>query len=397
MQIAIITKNGTLISPELVGKTFEEIPPDVLMYGCGFNEQRIAEDSQYYIDQHKKYADTGTPEENVQQVYTRLKTFLSATAESSEQLEREILGLNHYWPEMQQILRKQAGLTEIFLDYGCESRIVYPYVARGANAMTLAIAFGKAFDIAGDFRWVSLDEKASFHIVWEAICVGVRRRGSVEVDHALAMDARLGRPWELALLGAGVMSPWHLQKGVPFEKLAKTCHIHGVDMDPRCIKDGWLQLIYDKDDVHIIDDTHVEIPRYNTSFSVENIMEFCSKEANQKRFMGVHMMGVLSYYRRKPEVALALLTGAERVTNDEGYILVDLQLKTTQSVRNSLTFWLSDTLNQDESLATAYGFMRELCDKLGLVCSIVGYDNELEEPSTIIFRLTKRVPRIFLP
>lgn len=385
-----ITKQGTLIKKELKGLTFEHVSPDALLYGCGFAQQSIVKDSKYYIDLHYQYADIGTPEEKVQRVYTELKAFLTDTAETPEQLEREIAGLDHFWPEMQVTLRKQAGLTEIFLDYGCRSRFVYPYVARGANAMTLAIAFGKAYNIAGDFCWVPVDEIVCFHIIWEAICVGVRRRGAIEVDKALAMSARLGdEMWDLALLGAGVLSPWHLQKNIPFEKLAKTCRIHAVDMDKRCI--GWLPLIYDADDVQIIDETHASIPRYNTTFSAENVMEFCRAPGNRKRFLGTHMMGVLSYYRRVPEKAQALLAAAERVTKDEGYILVDLQLRTTQSERNSVTFWLSNDLNQDENLGTAYEFMCGMCDALGMVCAIADYSNELEEPSTVTFCLTKRV------
>lgn len=384
-----ITKQGTLTKEELRGLTFEDVSPDALLYGCGFAQQSIAKDSQYYIDLHYQYVESGTPEEKVQEVYTGLKVFLTDTAETPEQLNREIAGLDHFWPEMQATLRKQAGLTEIFLDYGCRSRFIYPYVARGANAMTLAIAFGMAYDIAGDFRWVPLDEMVCFHIVWEAICVGLRRRGTVEVDRALAVNARSNKPWNLALLGAGVLSPWHLQKGVAFEELAKKCHLRAVDMDQRCIE--WLSLVFDPKDVEKIDETHVRIPKYNVSYSVESIVDFCQKPENRKQFFGTHMMGVLSYYRRAPETARALLAAAERITKDEGYILADLQLRTAQSKRNSVTFWLSDALSQDENLGTAYDFMCEMCDALGLVCSIADYSNELEEPSTVTFCLTKRV------
>lgn len=380
-----IVKNGTLTKSEFRGKTFKDISPDKVLYGFGFAQQRILEDSQKYIDLHYQYAESGTPEEKVQRVYDELKAYLTETAETPEQLKREIAGLDHYWPQMQGILRKQAGLTEIFLDYGCRSRIMYPYIARGANAMTLAIAYGMAFNIAGDFVWVSLDEVACFHIVWEAICVGVRRRGTVEVDKALAMSARLGEEWDLALLGAGVLAPWRLQKNVPYDALK--CRIRAVDMDQRCI--DWLPLVFG-DDAQKVDATHVSIPKYSIEYSVENIIEFCQKPENQKKFKGAHMMGVLSYYRQAPEKALGLLASAERIIMDDGYILVDLQLRTTQSHRNSVTFWLSDSLSQDKDFSTAYAFMCELCDKLGLVCTVVDYGNELEEPSTAVFCLTKR-------
>lgn len=385
-----IVKDGTLTKEELRGKTFKDIAPEKLLYGCGFKQQDIMTDVQKYIDLHFQYAESGTPEEKVQKVYNELKAFLSETAESPEQLKRELAGLDEYWLQMQKTLRKQAGLTEVFLDYGCQSRFVYPYVARGANAMTLAIAFGMAYDIAGDFRWVPLDEVACFHIVWEAICVGVRRRGAVEVDKALAMSARLGgEEWELALLGAGVLSPWHLQKGVPYKELAKTCRIRAVDLDIRCI--DWLPLVFGAEAVQKNDATHVQIPDYNINYSVENIMEFCAAEENQGRYKGTHMMGVLSYYRRAPEKALALLSGAARITAEDGYVLCDLQLQTTQSRRNSVTFWLDDSLNQDKDLSTAYQFMCEMCDQLGLVCAIADYSNELIEPSTVTFCLTKRL------
>lgn len=387
MQNAII-KQGTLTKEELKNSTFKDVSPDDLLYGCGFMQQDRLKDSQKYIDLHYEYLESGTPEDKVQRVYTELKEYLSDTAETPQQLEREIAGLDRYWPQMQETLRRQAGLTEIFLDYGCQSRFMYPYIARGANAMTLAIAFGMAYDIAGDFRWVPLTDVACFHIVWEAICVGVRRRGAVEVDKALAVSDRLGEVWDLALLGAGVLSPWHLQKGIPFEDLAKKCHIRAVDMDVRCI--DWLPLVFGTDDVQKVDETHVRIPKYNIDYSAENIMEFCQAEENQKQYLGAHMMGVLSYYRHAPEKALALLSGAVRVIKDEGYVLVDLQLQTTQSKRNSVSFWLDDSLNQDKDLGTAYRFMCELCDKLGLVCAIVDYSNELEEPSTVTFCLTKR-------
>lgn len=389
-----ITKNGTLTREELKGLTFKDVSPDEVLYGCGFMQQDRLKDSQKYIDLHYRFAESGTPEDKVQMVYDKLEAFLSETAETQEQLNRELAGLDRFWPKMQKTLRKQAGLTEIFLDYGCRSRFMYSYIAMDPNAMTLAIAFGVAFDIAGDFRWVPLDEVVCFHIVWEAICVGVRRRGAVEVDKALAVSDRLSKDWELALLGAGVLSPWHLQKGVPYEKLAEKCHIRAVDMDKRCI--DWLPLIFDAEDVQIVDETHARISKYNITYSAENIIEFCQAEENQKRYYGTHMMGVLSYYRRAPEKALALLASAERITMDEGYILVDLQLQTTQSKRNSVTFWLDDSLNQDADFGTAYAFMCEMCDKLGLICSVANYSNELEEPSTVTFCLKKRKSRFLV-
>lgn len=377
---------STLMKEELKGMTFEHVSPDALLYGCGFRQHDKLKDSRVYIDLHNRYRDCGTPMDWVLKVYAKLKDYLTRTAPSDEQLKREIAGLDYYWPYMREVLSKQAGLTQIFLDYGCESRFVYPYVARKPSAMTLAISYGMAFDIAGDFRWVPLDDVACFHIVWEAICVGVRRRGTVEVDKALAVSARLNKEWDLALLGAGVLSPWYLQKGVPHEALK--CRITAVDMDVQCI--DWLPLIFGEDEVQKINGTHARIPRYNIDYYVENILEFCQAEENQKRFYGTHMMGVLSYYRRAPEKALALLGSAERVTLDEGYILLDLQLKTTQSERNSKTFWLDESLNQDVSVATAYEFMCAMCDQLGLVCTIVDYGNELEEPSNVVFCITKR-------
>lgn len=381
-----IAKRGTLTRGELKGLTFERVSPDDLMYGCGFLQQNRLEDSQRYIDLHYQYLESGTPEEKVQKVYTKLKDYLERTAVTSQQLSRELAGLDKFWPQMQETLRRQAGLTEIFLDYGCESRFVYPYIARGANAMTLAIAYGMAYDIAGDFRWVPLTDMACFHIIWEAICVGIRRRGAVEVDKALAIDARMSEPWDLALLGGGVLAPWRLQKGVPFEKLAKQCRIHAVDMDQRCV--DWLPLVFGKEYVQKIDAKHAIIPKYNIAYSVASIAEFCMASENQQRYMAAHMMGVLSYCNKDQKQAL--LGGASRTIRDKGYILADLQLQTTQSKRNSVAFWLNDSLNQEPDFDTAYRIMCEMGDKLDLVCTVADYGNELEEPSTATFCLTKR-------
>ena len=67
-----IAKRGTL-TRELRGLTFEHVSPDDLMYGCGFLQQDRLEDSQRYIDLHYQYLESGTPEEKVQKVYTKLK------------------------------------------------------------------------------------------------------------------------------------------------------------------------------------------------------------------------------------------------------------------------------------------------------------------------------------
>ena len=68
---------------------------------------------------------------------------------------------------------------------------------------------------------------------------------------------------------------------------------------------------------------------------------------------------------------------------------MDLQLKTTQSIRNSLTFWSSPALKQDENFNEACDFARWLGDKTGTVLKVVGCDIELEEPSTAVFCYTK--------
>ena len=111
--------------------------------------------------------------------------------------------------------------------------------------------------------------------------------------------------------------------------------------------------------------------------------------------MGVHTMGVFSYYRSCPDKALGLMMQIERTVKDDGYHLMDLQLKTTQSIRNSLTFWSSPALKQDENFNEACDFARWLGDKTGTVLKVVGCDIELEEPSTAVFCYTK--PKIYVP
>ncbi len=392
-----IVKKGTLTREELRGKTFEFISPDEVMHGCGFMQQDRLKDSQYYIAIHYKYVDSGTPEYKVQAVYAKMKYFWAHDPEAGvEEWQREqiVAALDRIWPEAQKILREQPATTEIMLDYGYRSLFILPYVLRGANAMALAIAYGMAFDILGNFRWVPLEDLACFHIIWEAICVGVRRRGANEVEKAIATAYCVNGAWDLALLGAGVMAPWLLQKNVPLKKLTQNCHISAVDVDPRCANE-WLPLVAGAENVQKIDDRHTRIPRYNVDFYTRNIIEFCQAEENQGRFMGVHTMGVFSYYRRYPEKALELMTQIERTVRDDGYHLMDLQLKTTQSIRNSLTFWSSPALKQDENFDEACDFARWLGDKTGTVLKVVGCDVELEEPSTAVFCYTK--PKIYVP
>lgn len=398
MQNAIITKKeGTLTREELHGKTFESISPDEVMHGCGFMQQNRLKDSQYYIAIHYMYVDSGTPEYKVQAVYAKMRHFWLDDPEAGveeQQREQIVAALDRCWPEAQKILREQPATTEIMLDYGYRSLFILPYVLRGANAMALAIAYGKAYDILGNFRWVPLEDLACFHIIWEAICVGVRLRGAIEVEKAIATDYHLNAEWELALLGAGVMAPWLLQKNVPLEKLTQNCHISAVDMDPRCANE-WLPLVAGAKNVQKIDEKHTRIPRYNIDFYTRNIIDFCQAEENQRRFMGVHTMGVFSYYRSCPDKALGLMMQIERTVKDDGYHLMDLQLKTTQSIRNSLTFWSSPALKQDENFNEACDFARWLGDKTGTVLKVVGCDIELEEPSTAVFCYTK--PKIYVP
>ena len=101
-----IAKRGTLTRGELKGLTFERVSPDDLMYGCGFLQQDRLEDSQRYIDLHYQYLESGTPEEKVQKVYTKLKDYLERTAVTSQQLSRELAGLDKFWPQMQETLRR---------------------------------------------------------------------------------------------------------------------------------------------------------------------------------------------------------------------------------------------------------------------------------------------------
>lgn len=391
----IIQKEGILTKKELRTKTFQDISPDEVMYGCGFTQQDRLKDSLYYIALHHKYAESGTPEYIIRGVYARMKAFLlNDPGVTNWQRKRELTVLKRCWPKAKQILREQPGAAWIMYDYGYRSRFILPYILRGANAMALAIAYGMAFDLCGDFRPVPLDDLVCFHIVWEAICVGVRRRGAIEVGKAIAMDYRMDGEWELVLLGAGVGAPWLLQKGVPLERLTRKCCITAVDVDPHCANE-WLPLVAGAENVQKIDEMHTRIPRYNIDFYTRDILEFCQEEGNQKRFMGAHTMGVFSYYRKYPEKALGLMTQIERIGRDDGYRLMDLQLKTTQSERNALTFWSSPTLMQDENFDEACKFARWLADRTNTVVEVVGCDIELEEPSTAVFCYTK--PKIYVP
>lgn len=360
--------------------TAAQLSPEDAMYGHGFYPKKIWCDSLRFVFPTVGSIFVKTPRKKVDLVYQRLHEYLLEVDDDAEQLRRDVKGLDEGWPRMREMLRKNRGMTNLMLDHGCRSKIIYPYILAGSQAVSLEVFNGKAFDLAGDFVDVPYSDTAILYAVWEPIGVDIRERIKFEQEHIKMADSVFGdEPWEMLTCGAGLCS---FLRMYDFDITKLNCNITAIDMDERNLKN----MGYVFDDVEPTPNG-CRLTEHRVNYEIADLHEFCMRPENAKRFKVVDLQGVLSYYRfgGKTKDLIQLLA---RVLADDGWILCDAQVLEISLVRCALCMgWVSE-LFPDWTSKSAIRRISKICKELGLsiqprICS------RNPRPTTVLFCLKK--------
>lgn len=362
--------------------TTAQMSPESLMYGHGFRPKKVWRDSLRFLlpSLLSKVLRLKSRWRNVDRVYEQIHDYILQENNDSEQLKREVAGLEETWPRMRKMLRDNRGMTKLMLDHGARSEIIYPYILGGSRAVALEVFNGRAFDLAGDFVDIPLRDKAILYSVWEPIGVDIRERVKFEQRQMSEMGAEMGaEEWEMLTCGAGLCSFLRL---FDFEA-PKNCHIEAVDLDAHNL--DHLELVFD--DVSDKTSCGCKLAKHNLNYEIADLRDIAGRLENQKRFRLVNAQGVASYYRfgGKTEELISCLL---RMTHDSGKILLDLQVFEPTLLRCAACMgWVSD-LFPDWTVKSAVRRMRKICRRLGLkmdytVCS------RNPRPTTVLFCLQR--------
>lgn len=362
--------------------TTAQLSPEDAMYGYGFHPKKVWRDSLRYILLTILSIIFKTPWTKVNLVYQRIHEFLLEVDETPEQLKRDMVGLDAGWPRMRGMLRNNRGMTKLMLDHGCRSKIIYPYILAGSQAVSLEVFNGKAFDLAGDFVDIPYSDRAIIYAIWEAIGVDIRERIKFEQDQIQEMDWRLDEDvesWEMLTCGAGLCSFLRMYDFA----MPKRCRIKAIDMDKRNLKN--LNLVFD--DVRL-NARGCSLDEHNVSYEITDIETECNRSQNKKRFKIVNAQGVASYYRFGGKTK-RLIADLLKAVSDDGVLLLDLQVFEISLLRCALCMgWISD-LFPEWTVKSAIKRMRKICDALELemeyrICS------RNPCPTTILFMLRRQ-------
>lgn len=365
--------------------TTKHLSPEEAMVGYGFRPKEIWRDSLRFIlpSLLSKVLRLKTPWRKVDEVYRRLHEYLLEVDTDAEQLAKDVAGLDAGWKQMRRMLRQNRGMAKLMLDHGCRSKIIYPYILGGAQAVNLEVFNGKAFDLSGNFVAIPYSDRAIMYAVLEPIGVDIRERIMFEQSNLNSL-ARLaqnaGRKMKVLTCGAGLCSFLRMYDF----KAPENCQITAVDLDERNLDN--LKLVFDN--VRLTESGCV-LPDYNVEYETLGIEDVCCRPENRAHFDLVNLQGVASYYRfgKKTE---RLISNLLRVLRDDGVILLDLQVFEISLLRCALCMGWASTLFPDWTVKSAVKRMRKICDRLNLkmeyqVCT------RNKRPTTVLFRLRKRI------
>lgn len=387
MQKRTLKEEVSLLNRKTKNFTTAQLSPERAMEGYGFHPKKVWRDSLRFILSTAVSKIFKTPWRKVNLVYQRLHEYLLEVDIDPGQLKRDVAGLDAGWSTMRKMLRNNRGMTKLMLDHGCRSKIIYPYILAGSQAVSLEVFNGKAFDLAGDFVDIPYDDMAIFYAIHEPIGVDIRERIAFErkwIGEALKNSSG---DIEILSCGAGLCSFLRIPNRLPIRKKNNSksgkIKVTAIDLDERNLEN--LKLVFPS--IRRIDDETVTIPRYNTTYTIADISETCELTENAKRFKIVNIQGVLSYYRFGGKTKQMLATLMKAMAND-GMILCDLQVFEISLIRCALCMgWVSD-LFPDWSAKSAIRRMQKICNSLGLtmeyqICS------RNPRPTTVLFCLRR--------
>lgn len=372
-----VVRNGTF--------TAQHLSPEEAMMGYGFRPKEVWRDSLRFIlpSLLSKVFRLKTPRGKVDEVYWRLHEYLLEVDADAEQLAKDVAGLDAGWKQMRRMLRQNRGMTKLMLDHGCRSKIIYPYILGGAQAVNLEVFNGRAFDLSGNFVDIPYSDRAIMYAVWEPIGVDIRERIMFEQNNLNSL-ARLaqnaGREMKVLTCGAGLCSFLRMYGF----RVPKNCQIMAVDLDERNLDN--LKLVFD--DVRLTENGCV-LPDYNVKYELASIEDVCYRSENRACFDLVNLQGVASYYRFGGKTK-RLISDLLRVLRNDGVILLDLQVFEVSLLRCSLCMGWTSTLFPDWTVKSAVKRMQKICNQLNLEMEYQTCTRN-KRPTTVLFRLRKRI------
>ncbi len=211
-------------------------------------------------------------------------------------------------------VKANLGLYQFFLDYGMYSDFFIPWLFQIPTAMSLEVAFGYGYDIAGNWRKIPKDDKFYWWVIREGMFIYLRERAVNAAE--LIQDKK-----NVLILGAGFMPELRYVGYKPEVKQ----RIVAVDSDASIPNSKLFQKVLELEDVSV---------EYHTGNLISELAD------SAELFDAIVMNGVMSYcYDKMLDIiwlALAKLAPG-------GTFLFDLQLKEWNIVRDALVFdWKTD-------------------------------------------------------
>lgn len=310
-----------------------------------------------------------TPWTMVDKVYERQKEYLNRV-DTPEQYKKDMMGVDHDWPAVREILRKNWGMTRMMLDHGCRSRFLYKVIQTGAQAILLEVFQGRFISVAGDLEYIPYRDSIYRYIVPESIAVNVTTR----TRDVQKLIADLPPKQKILVCGAGLLPELRVND---FDVRALGHEILAVDLDERNLKN--LNLVFDR-----------PLPEYGVDYQKADLVDICNDPRNAEQFALVYAQGVMSYYRKNGRTDEMLKTMLKPVRKGGGLLFFDLQIFRPDLLRCSTTLsWESD-LGPDLNAKTAVERISKIVDmydNLSMSWRVVYYRNKAV---SVHFWITKR-------
>lgn len=347
-----------------------EVSPEAAMVNHGFFPKDPWKDAWQFIlpTLASKLLGRKTPWDQVDEVRTLLELYLK-TVDTPEQYRLDEAGIEKTWPRMREMLRHNRGMTKLMLDHGHQSRIVYPYILQGAQAISLEVFFGRAFDLTGEFVAFPINEMAAYYAVWEPIGVFIRER----VAYAQFL---LSRPHlKVLTCGAGFCPEYRLN-GFPARTLQH--NVIAVEEDERVF--DHLNLVFGCDPKEL-----------GITYLLSRIENVYRNPLYHNTFDVVMAQGLLSYYRDigSNRRTVELLAGLKQLLKPGGRLVCDLQAMEPTLIRCAECMGWQSKLLPDWTAKSAIRRMKKACQKAGLVLTDIKVDSRNRTSCGVMFTLQR--------
>lgn len=345
-----------------------DLTPEEAMDGCGFKQKSMYWDAWRYIWPAlvSKVLRLRTPWRDVDRIYEMIMVHCATVAKSTAEFILDLHGLESKWPEMEKALRKNRGMARLMLDHGWDSRIIMPYILAGAQAISLDVFYGRAFDLQGRFVELPPGDMAMYYSVWEPIGVFIRERVKWAQEELMRPDLTV------AFCGAGLMPELRL---FDYKMADWKPHVLACDMDERVL-DG-LPLVFDQ-----------PVEQMDIDYRIESIKAMTNRPENHEVADVTLAQGIPSYYR-SDKATMDLFSDLVKITKPGGKILFDLQVFELTLVRCALGMGWESDLTPDWTPKTAIKRIQKVCERLNLDLEYK-VDSRNRHPVGVMFKATKR-------